>query len=364
MCCILKSYVMRCFICFVCCLFWFSGGGQVRLGNEVARKLPRSQLYIVGQGHNNQANTIIEQELLFSLNARNQVRYEILEYPHSVAFLLNRYLHTGDDSFLRLIHPEAGFTFIRSVKVFNDTIAPGRRIRFFGLDFENRQNGKFTRDAIKIILEERKPDPKDPLRTILQKIATGKPGETELHLIQLKNYLGNNESACRNVLGDYYTDVLLIAHAPFQFSSKRDAAMVVNFRRLYSELLKEDASPSFFASFGTGHINPQNKNGFAMQLLRGEQSPVKNNVCIIGIEYFNCSFGDDTNRKPTYGSLYFLCKPVALQKSGLMSTDTTRRITFVPAEMLRSFNCNNAVELLSGMIMVYHYIASEFGIWE
>ena len=75
------------------------------------------------------------------------------------------------------------------------------------------------------------------------------------------------------------------------------------------------ALPLFFASFGTGHINPENRNGIAMKLLQDEKSPVRNSVQIIGVQYFNCKFDKDTVAKLSEASLNFCVKSL---QSGIL----------------------------------------------
>ncbi|HEX7847727.1 MAG TPA: hypothetical protein VF476_18130 [Chitinophagaceae bacterium] len=252
--------------------------------------LGKVEFYLIAQLHNNQANTIIEKELLFSLNKKYGLQYDILEYGHSVAFLVNQYLVTGQDSLLKFIDPKASFQFIRAVKAYNDSLTHQKKIRFYGLDFENRLQGRFIKKTMTIILKQSNLPAKENLFTFLQDIIVSDPGNLAMNLKRLRNYLSQHEQDSRTLLGDYFTDVLLIANAQYDFTPDRDDAMLENFKRLHKELTKNGERPLFFASFGTGHVNLRNSNGIAMKLLEDEDSPVKNSVAVTGTHYFNCLF--------------------------------------------------------------------------
>jgi hypothetical protein len=340
-----------------------SSMGQTNLRKDIAVYLPKSQFYFVGQGHNNEANTIIEKEVLFALNTKFNVQYDILEYSHSAAFLINQYLNTGNEDFLKVINSAANFNFIKAIKAYNDTIGRNRNIRFYGLDFENRHDGKYTQKALEIILQELKSSDSEVLTSVLRSIVNCQPKKIEPHLLKLKSYLKENDQKCRALLNKYFVDVLLIANAQFSFSPKRDAAMIANFYRLYNELSKDGHQPIFFASFGTGHINPKNEDGLVMKLLNDEESPVKDSVCILGIQYFNCRFDKENISKSTVGSLSFLCKTPKVEL--LINQDEKKKsITFLPKEALNMLNCNKAIRKLSGLIVVRNFDSTTFWTWE
>ncbi|MGH2644843.1 MAG: hypothetical protein ACRDE2_12895, partial [Chitinophagaceae bacterium] len=257
--------------------------------SSVADNLKDNDFFIVGQLHDNMANTLIEKDILFSLDKRFGVRYDILEYAESAAFLLNQYLNTGNDSLLLIINPKAGFNFIASVKKFNDTTHL-RKIKFYGLDFEDRNNGRDTKKALEIILKDTGIRVNHPLNGFLERIINCPSNQMEKSITKLKNYINSNQSKCRGLLSKYYIPVLLIANAKYHFVLKRSKFMFDNFQLLYNELSREKSPLKFLCSFGMGHIMPNNKNSFSMRLLISSYSPVKGSVAIIGIQYYNCSF--------------------------------------------------------------------------
>lgn len=354
---------MRYLLSFFICISRLYAIGQTNLGIDIVSNLPNSRVYFVGQLHNNEANAIIEKTLMLSLHAKYDVQYQLLEYAHSAAFLINRYLQTGEESLLKFIHADAKFNFIKTIKAYNNSLKADKQIRFYGVDFENRQNGKYTQKAFSIILDELKLSASETLASLLRNIIECQSKDIEENLISLKSYLEENDSISRALLGKYYVDVLLMANAPFNFSPRRDVSMASNFFRMYDELAKEGRDPKFFASFGTGHINPRNKDGIAMKLMLDPQSPVKNNVSVLGVQYFNCLFSKENVHKETDGSLNALCKKTTIEKLSNIQ-DNSKRIEFLSKSKLDLAHCNVATELLSGIILVYNYGSTSFWFWE
>lgn len=338
--------------------------GQTGLGRTVTEKLEPYQFYFIGQAHNNKANTLLEKELLLALNKKWGVRYDILEYSHSAAFLINEYLQTGEDSLLAVINSGAPFNFIRAVKTHNDTCHSARKIRFYGLDFENRQDGKYTRKAIGRILGQTMMPVKETLYSLLSQVAGSAPKELNEKLKTIKYYLDENEEKCRLLLDHYFLDLSLIVNAQFDFSPKRDDAMFANFIRLHRELTGRGENPSFLASFGTGHINPGNKKGLAMKLMQEDNSPVKNKVGIIGVQYVNCQFNAKGQAKSTYGNLDFLCKSRVPGNFSAEQAGEKEEITFLPRTELLKLNCNNSIGHLAGLLVVSNFGATKYGCWE
>ena len=98
-----------------------------------------------------------------------------------------------------------------------------------------------------------------------------------------------------------------MTHSQYGSSTSRDGYMLDNFLILYNELKRTNPSPKFVGSFGTGHVSPKNEKGIAMRLLTSKQSPVLNNVVLLGAQYINCTFGKDNQLYKNSGTLSALC---------------------------------------------------------
>lgn len=323
--------------------------------SSAVNSLSESDFYFVGQAHGNQANAIIENGLLFSLNKKFNVRYYILEWSQSLAFLLNQYLETGQDSIFNFINPRANFGFLKTIKSFNDTVKDSKKIKFFGLDFEDRLDWKWTKKAIGIISDEINLPTNNSLQSLLNAVINPNPNSEEKNLSALKNYLNQNEKDCRLFLNKYYVDVLLIANAKFTLTQKRDKDMYANFKLLYNELETEGERPKFFASFGIGHITPKNNSGLPYRLLNGNDSPARDSVSVIGIQYYNCTFNVPSSDSSRTGTLSSVCKKSVVKELENLNDAKERTITFVKKSELKNFGCNDAINKLSGLIIVRNF---------
>jgi len=336
----------------------FSNKEYDNLLASAVENLNQADFYFVGQAHGNQANIIIERDLLLSLNHKFNVRYYILEYGQSLAFLLNQYLETGQDSILNFINSKGNFDLVKTIKGFNDTIPDLRKIKFFGVDFENRLDGKWTKKAIEIISDKIKLADNHPLQILLNAVINQEPKPEKENLNELATYLKNNEQNCRTLLGKYYVDVLLISNSQFAFSPKRDKAMFDNFKLLYSELTRIEKNPKFFASFGFAHVNPENKNGLPYRLLEDGDSPIKGKVSVIGAQYYNCTFKVETPTIGPVGTLSSLCKNSAVKDMDSSNDTKAKTITFFSKNELTKFACKKALNKLDAILIIRNFNAN------
>jgi hypothetical protein len=333
----------RCiFISFLFAISFNTYAQPANVVDSLVKNIPPSKYFFIGQAHNNMVNVPLEQELLFALNRKYGLRYDILEYSHSTAVILNEYLRTGADSLLTTIHAEAPFTFIRAVKKFND------KIIFYGIDFEGR-NENHLKKAIEIIIQKTRLHDTTRLYGILKKAKVDLPA--------LKNYLDQNEMTSRVLLGDCYIDLLLIANAQYGFSPRRDDAMYANFLRLYHELIKTDPDPLFLSSFGYAHIDPGNAGSIVTRLKNN--SPVQNSISVIGIQYYQSSFHEKEIKKWT-GNLSFLCRNKTLDE---LETKLTS-MRYLSRTQLSSLSCNPNIQKLAALILVTNMGSTKYYTWE
>jgi hypothetical protein len=365
------------FFCTKCVLLWIYSNsfGNVNaqlslrplntpaLIDSIIDNIPRGKYFFIGQSHNNKANVPLEQELLFALNHKYGLRYSILEYSQSTAIILNEFLRSGTDSLLKLIHPKAPFSFFRAVKKFNDAKPETGRISFYGIDFEGRDNNRHLKKAIDILLYRTRLHDTTTLYDILNRIKNSNREIIEIHLHELKNYLNNNETLCRNLLNNYYIDLLLVANAQYAFSPRRDDAMYANFIRLYRELLKTEPNPLFLSSFGYAHINPTNSKSISNRLRNTASSPVHDSVSVIGVQYYNSSFDKKEYRKWT-GNLGFLCTGKALRSLEILDESGNPGFYLLSRSNLASLSCHAAINKLDAVVLIFNMESTAYYIWE
>jgi hypothetical protein len=334
-----------------------------QLADSLVNGIPPGKYYFIGQAHYNSANIPLEQGLLLTLNRKYGLRYDILEYGHSTAIILNEYLRSGADSLLTFIHTAAPFAFIKTVKKLNDTVPEARKIYFYGIDFEGRNNNSHLKKAIDIILYKTNLPDTTTLYEILSKIKNGTNEKILIHLEELKNYLDRNEIICRNQLRTFYIDLLLVANAQYGFSPRRDNAMYANFIRLYQELIKTETNPLFLSSFGYAHINPANTQSIANRLHTTHDSPVSNGVVLLGIQYYQSSFHQEGKKKWT-GNLSFLCNNKALQILATIGADGKPAISLLSQSRLISLSCNPMAKKFDAAILVSNMGSAQYYLWE
>ncbi|MFT3826126.1 MAG: hypothetical protein QM731_19545 [Chitinophagaceae bacterium] len=344
---------------------YFALSSLPQLAVTIADSIGKADMYFVAQAHRNAANVPIEKELLLALHKSRGVCYDILEFPQSAATILNEYLRTGYDSLLKAIEPQASFTFIKAVRQYNDNLPIHQQIRFYGIDFEGGARARFIPRAMEIIMRGTGIAHTESLFKLLDACKTDTP-LLEKNQRALQQYLQQNETKARQLLGIYYTDVLLIANARFNFSPRRDGGMYENFKRLYAELARVNGAPKFFASFGYGHLNPKNTSGIAQRLHHTDDSPVKEKVVIVGVEYINCSFygeKDQGSGKGHLGNLATICPGKVVKK---VENTTTKEpaITFLSGKTLANLSCNATAGKLAGVLVLHNFDATRFWTWE
>ena len=327
---------------------------------SIVTSLPDAEVYFIGQLHGNEANNIMEKEFLFLLNEQRKINYDLLEYSHSTAVIINEYLQTGNDSLLASVDKEAGFKFIRSIKAFNDSVGASRRIKFYGIDFEGRDGGRHINKAMSIILRE--VDQARPVYKHLKACEVSDSASMKKNLQRLKKYLEDSAQLSRKALGTRYIDACLIANAQFGFSPNRDYNMYKNFKFLYEELSRQSSTvPRFLASFGMGHIDPRYPNGIVSLVSTERDSPVQSRVTVIGVHYVNCRFMKQQKLYRSHGILGFVCKKKMLPVQKQTTADRPQFRYMTPAE----YNfCHVSVNKLAGIILIENFKGTSYWTWE
>jgi hypothetical protein len=106
------------------------------------------KIIIIGEMHYMEANYTIQADLLIYLNRRFSVRHLLIEFGHAEAFLINRYLKTGNESYLNQTFPgfnhyEKFFTSLKKLYDYNSGLDSHKKLMVHGLDFE-REPGLST----------------------------------------------------------------------------------------------------------------------------------------------------------------------------------------------------------------------------
>ncbi|MCG8309778.1 MAG: hypothetical protein MI975_20450 [Cytophagales bacterium] len=108
----------------------------------------KKKIIMIGEMHYMKANYIIQADLLIHLNKHFGVRHLLIEFGRAEAYLYNRYLKTGDLSYLNKTFPgfnhfDKFFTGIKKLYEYNLGLDHNKKLIVHGLDFE-REPGLST----------------------------------------------------------------------------------------------------------------------------------------------------------------------------------------------------------------------------
>ncbi len=108
------------------------------------RQFYENQVFLLGESHGYHVPQELDFAMLKHLNARAGVRYYLAEVDYCQAYFLNKYLNTGDESFLNTVFEpwineaqwgsEEFYAKIKKIYQLNATLPAARRIRFLGVD--------------------------------------------------------------------------------------------------------------------------------------------------------------------------------------------------------------------------------------
>ncbi len=331
------------------------------LASSVTDSLPDADCYFIGQAHLNKLNTSLELELLLQLHARHGVQFEILEYSHSAAIIMNEYLETGKEDLLKSLDSNGNFSLLRGVRQYNQALTTEKRIRFFGIDFEGRANNRYLKKAAAIICHNKQLNNNTRLGQYLASMQLPDADIPQL-LTQIKQYLSVAADTAASLLGNYYIDLLLITQAQYGFSPRRDANMFMNFQTLYKTLSTYTPNPRFFGSFGYAHIQPGNTQSISYRLQYSNSSPVRGKVSLIGIQYFRSVTGE--SYQASIGNLSALCNKSALRQLEERVSDNSPEVLIYGKKNLSLLPCKPGLQTFSAVLLVYNYPGSRSYIFE
>ena len=249
-------------------------------------ELNRNIFFAIGEVHRVPSNQIIKLQLLKYLHRYANVRILVVESGSSDAFLLNRYLVTGDTSLIRR-KSEVDFFWSR-LKQFND--ANSEKIKVIGIDFERNEAIRKTFDIIF------KPNPPIPIENNILELqnffrSPGDIKERERLFKRTTELIKQNREYYKTYLADHFQlfNSIIINPVPVTSKTKRDKYMVENFYRIS----KKDTGDKYFGQFGISHTNRNYENLIGL-LNSDNNSPINNKVMVIMPHYFNCQTTSDS----------------------------------------------------------------------
>jgi erythromycin esterase-like protein len=233
---------------------------QYELFNEDVKG---KKIIMIGERHYMEANYILQPALLIHLNKHFGVRHLLIEFGRAEAYLYNRYLKTGDLSYLS--HTFNGFnnydkffTGMKKLYEYNSGLEHNKKIIVHGLDLE-REPGLST--SLYELLSYYPTDPQlrdllDVLRTRLDTIGAERDNEDYIQFLKerisaLSLPVDENKKTIDEILNN---------KAFYARLWERDQYMVETFMAM------DTIDEVYLAQFGRAHTMLNTQEGFAVRL--------------------------------------------------------------------------------------------------
>lgn len=257
---------------------------------------PVKRFYLMAELHGVNATPVIQLALIRKIKAVTGLRFIILEMSHSNAFILNRYLQTGNAAFFaQITDARRSFWFVRNLYEMNQLLKPEEQLRFIGIDVEYSNLVVYQR-AMRIMLDTLKSKTNDdPLIALLEQgLVEQSISRYKTLNAGIKTLLEQKNDHYKQLLAGDYNDLLMIVRNEFtKKGMSRDEEMFANFKNNVHGVFGLGEAEPFFASFGASHVSLVTNNKFVHALSGMYNEPVQQ-LCVIGTQYFNSYSVDGT----------------------------------------------------------------------
>ena len=250
--------------------------------------VPKYRLIMVGEVHGVAVNPRIQLKMIRYLYTHAHMRHLVLEYGPAETWLMQKYLDTGDESWMadswQFKMPEY-VRFWRELYAFNKTL--DEKIDLTGIDFDN--DHLFARVLFALSPEKKNPDPAiapmiDSIRVYNKKVTSFLDrnfidqfhADYTAHYQQYKDFFGEN-----------FGMVIILAEnmSSYDRMKDRDHQMTINFTDYATD------TTGYFGMFGWEHAYIGYDKAFATILNTSEDYETFNGkVLSIGICYDSCSY--------------------------------------------------------------------------
>lgn len=278
-------------------------------------------VFLTGETHGIAVNFKLAFDFMVYFHRKADMRYLLLEAPPSHAAVLNEYLETGDETWMKKTYAASkgtyswtrdSYDFFKRMRRFNQGLDTADRIRFVGVDIEHQ--GRFALLYLNRLLPLEQPPAEitvdiQELRDVSSTESHNRADDWAIGA-RLAESITEHSKTYQRYLGDEYFLFALIAdniaaakqayeHKPEgRFNHVRDAAIYANFLKFYRRLPKG----RYFGQFGDPHTlrRPWLDTQWFACYLEQTDSPVAGKVLSIVFEYVNCTA---MTRDPDYGTM-------------------------------------------------------------
>lgn len=242
----------------------------------------KSKVILLGEGHGSIVNFQVSEKFINYMRDKENLKYILVEYPYVCSVYMNKYLATGEETYLKDLGlpDEETIEMVRKVYEINSTLKDKDKIRFIGIDtgytlmsleyLTEELSQVKDEDNIKNDLEKL-----NEIRDKYQEIAMTMTEDTSKYL-DAKNlynefYSNMNKKLYKETLGEKeYVDFSLVAdsiyknlyYSNFEDKSKtfeevseelynnRDLIIYENFKNVYEHF----KAGKYFGKFGGQHV--------------------------------------------------------------------------------------------------------------
>lgn len=254
------------------------------------------EVFLSGENHTMAKSETLKKEIFTYLNKKAGVKNIIEELGFCNALLLNEYIQTGNEEYLRdfmnetketMAYTKEKYEFYTWLYKYNSRLDENSKISIYGLDIEH--NFFAAVKGIRTLIDEDKVVPKS-----LEKSINLLRDDDKKAIRYLKEAYEKDREDCEEYFGDkfiYFENGIKNIYTRGAGEDMRDKVMMRNFEFVYS--LKE--GEKFFGQFGGEHIyqDYMDSEFLTMEevrfgtLLNGKSSPVKNRVYSLLYVYEN-----------------------------------------------------------------------------
>lgn len=250
--------------------------------NVLKQKFSNYKLILQGEGGSHFLNVYKTLPSLWIkfLNTHFGLTHFFMEAGHSSDILLNKYLETGDESYLYVNDK----TFWRAIYGHNSTLPANNKLKYFGIDFESRLTYV---QAMKSILPGTMPP--QVIRSFIDLIKNANDSAKDCgYILSLNSKLKKALPGFRKEFAEFYKDQFIDFEKMVMNKGNcndvyrnRNKNMYLNFLSFTREFNK----PIYYGELGEAHTILKTKN---TAYLINNSEEFKDKVCVINLYCHNC----------------------------------------------------------------------------
>jgi hypothetical protein len=263
--------------------------------------LAGKRVILLGEEHGLATMEELDLAMLRYLHRAAGVRVYVGEFGYAMGHMLNRYLDSGDETVLARVIGEARRTmswtkerraFFVKLREWNQTLAPGERVRFAGVDIEHQHRLALRYlDDLAWQRSKARPEIREMVARLEWMASEPLSQAAAQNIRQLAASVAAHREAYAELVGGRFVDFELVAenlartvdyydyHGKPQAFAIRERAIYENFRKVYARM----GGGVWYGRWGAFHIyqrRTENLDRFAA-LLNGAESPVAGKVVSI-----------------------------------------------------------------------------------